>query len=125
MVDTSAWVAYFRPGKSATSSRVRQLIQNYQAFLTGPVLAEMLQGVKGKKEEKDLETTFSILPFIEVQRSDWEVAGVQLLKLRQKGVTVPLTDAVIAAVARRKRLKVLTLDRHFDHLEVELDRPGS
>ncbi len=31
-----------------------------------------------------------------------------------------LTDAVIAAVARRHRRAVLTLDRHFQHLEALL-----
>jgi predicted nucleic acid-binding protein len=33
---------------------------------------------------------------------------------------VPLSDAIIAVVARKHGYAILTLDRHFDHLEVPL-----
>jgi predicted nucleic acid-binding protein len=40
--------------------------------------------------------------------------------LRESGITLPLTDALIAAVATRHKAQVLTLDHHFSHLKVQL-----
>ncbi|MEY4268722.1 MAG: hypothetical protein RIS90_3257, partial [Pseudomonadota bacterium] len=36
------------------------------------------------------------------------------------GVTLPLSDALIAAVARRNGVPILTADAHFQHLSVGL-----
>ena len=43
-----------------------------------------------------------------------------LQKLRSQGITLPLTDALIAVIAQRYQVKVLTIDKHFQHLAVEL-----
>jgi predicted nucleic acid-binding protein len=40
--------------------------------------------------------------------------------LRTQGITLPLTDALIATVAKRKAMPVLTVDAHFQHLSVGL-----
>ncbi|WP_190303239.1 MULTISPECIES: PIN domain-containing protein [Methylomonas] len=39
-------------------------------------------------------------------------------QLRAKGLTLPLTDILIATVAQRHGITVLTLDKHFQHLPV-------
>jgi predicted nucleic acid-binding protein len=46
------------------------------------------------------------------------VVAELLQNLRRKGITLPLTDALIGAVAVRKQLPVLTADKHFDYLTV-------
>lgn len=33
--------------------------------------------------------------------------------LKYKGITVPLTDALIAVIAKRHRVDVVTLDKHL------------
>ncbi|MDY6849215.1 MAG: PIN domain-containing protein [Thermodesulfobacteriota bacterium] len=67
-----------------------------------------------------MKELFSTISYAEVDREDWEKAGNLLRKLRRRGVTVPLSDAIIAVVARKHGYAILTLDRHFDHLEVPL-----
>ena len=119
LVDTSAWIELLRRGEGEIAALVAQLVEHDQAFLTGPVLAELVQGTKSKKEAKRLTDLLSVLPFVEVERPDWQAAGDELRQLRSRGVTLPLTDAVIAAVARRRRLAVLTLDKHFASLRVD------
>ena len=43
--------------------------------------------------------------------------------LKHKGITVPLTDALIAVIAKRHRVDVVTLDKHFKHLPVVVINP--
>ncbi len=120
LIDTSAWIDYFRKGESATADTVSRLIENDQAMVTGPVITELLQGMRGEKEAQRLQDLLKILPYLEVRRKDWESAGRTLRDLRSRGVTIPLTDAVIGTVALRNQLPVLTIDKHFGHLPVRL-----
>lgn len=120
LIDTSAWIDFFRNQSGVVGDSVATLIERDQAVMTGPVLAELLQGLKSRQEINTLRELFDILPYIETSRRDWEQTGDLLRKLRQRGITVPLTDALIASVAQRTGCAVLTLDRHFEHLEVPL-----
>jgi predicted nucleic acid-binding protein len=56
----------------------------------------------------------------DMQEHDWINAGIVLQELRCKGITVPLTDALIATIAQRHQVSVLTIDKHFQHLPVKL-----
>lgn len=118
IIDSSAWIAYFRPGQNSISDRVEALIEHDASILVGPVLAELLQGVKGQRESMQLERVMAAIPYRDTNRQDWRSAGHNLQALRRQGVTVPLTDALIASMARRLDVPVLTLDQHFDHLDV-------
>ncbi len=118
IIDTSAWIQFFRYGTDAVSQLVAELVGKDQAVVTGVVLTELLQGIKTDKERRHLTTLFSSLPFIETVREDWQDAGEDLQALRRRGITVPLTDAVIATVAHRRGLSVLTTDPHFKSFTV-------
>ncbi len=118
VIDTSAWIRFFRYGDDEVSQLVAELVTKDEAVVTGVVLTELLQGVKTDKERLHLTTLFSSLPFIETVRADWQEAGEDLQELRRRGITVPVTDAVIATVARRRGLAVLTTDPHFKSFKV-------
>jgi predicted nucleic acid-binding protein len=122
IIDTSAWIQFFRYGDDEVSQFVADLLGKDQAVMTGVVLTELLQGIKTDKERLRLTALFSSLPFIETDREDWQSAGETLQALRRRGVTVPVTDGVIATVAHRRGLSVLTTDSHFKHFKV--DRVG-
>ena len=98
---------------------VADLIRLDKACLTGPVIAELLHGVSGKKEISQLNFIFSTIPCLEITRNDWKVTGDTLRQLRGKGLSIPLTDVLIASVAVRNNLPVLTLDKHFQHLTAQ------
>ncbi len=123
IIDTSAWIQFFRYGDDEVSQLVADLLGKDQAVVTGVVLTELLQGIKTDKELQRLTTLFSSLPFIETVREDWQNAGEILQALRRRGVTVPVTDAVIATVAHRRGLSVLTTDPHFKHFKVNRGGP--
>lgn len=120
VLDTSAWIDFFRNPVGTVGDAVATLIDRDLAVLTGPVLSELLQGLKNRQENATLTELFRIIPYVEVTREDWEKAGDILRKLRQRGMNIPLTDALISVVAKRHDCAVLTLDRHFEHLDVPL-----
>ena len=119
LIDTSAWIDYFRNSSGFIGDMVTDLIQDDKAFMTGPVIAELLHGVRGKKEAGELNLLFQTIPCLNVEQSDWISTGKKLQALRSKGLSIPLTDALIATVAIRHKMLVLTLDKHFTHLSVE------
>jgi predicted nucleic acid-binding protein len=120
LIDTSAWIDFFRGRQNAVTEAVQLALQLGLARLCGPVKAELLQGVKTKKEKQQLGIVFDAVESLATHELDWEVAGDTLQVLRESGITLPLTDALIAAVATRHKAQVLTLDHHFSHLKVQL-----
>ncbi|CAK8725593.1 Ribonuclease VapC [Candidatus Electrothrix laxa] len=119
LIDTSAWIDFFWNTGGAAGGLVAELIQLDQAYLTGPVMAELLHGARGKRETKELDAVFATIPILDVGREDWIKTGSILHALRKKGLSVPLTDVLIASVALHNKMTVLTLDKHFQHLPVE------
>ncbi len=118
VVDTSAWVAFLRGYTSSTIvvSIVRQLIQAEAAMLVGPVVAELVQGARGQREVRTLAELTQLLPYDEATVDDWREVGETMRELRARGITLPFTDTLIAVMANRRGLPVLTIDRHFDLL---------
>ena len=119
LIDTSAWIDFFRDSSGAVGDMVAELIRLDRAYLTGPVMAELLHGARGKQEATQLDDVFVTIPILDVSLEDWVTTGTALHALRKKGVSVPLTDVLIASVAQRNKMAVLTLDKHFQHLPIE------
>ena len=120
LIDTSAWIDFFRGKQSGVTDTVQLALQLGLARLCGPVKAELLQGVKTKKEKQQLGVVFDAVENLDTLEVDWETAGSSLQALRENGITLPLTDALIATIATRHKALVLTLDHHFSHLKVPL-----
>jgi predicted nucleic acid-binding protein len=120
LIDTCAWVDFLRGMPGDLSDRVALAIDQDQAVLCGVVVAELLQGVRAGKEQRSLEFLLANIPCATTLDQDWRTAGLLLGKLRQQGYKIPLTDALIAAVAQRCNLSVLTVDQHFKQLPVVL-----
>jgi predicted nucleic acid-binding protein len=119
LIDTSAWIDFLRSSKGKTGDLVAGLIRSDKARITGPVIAELLHGIRNKKEVAQLDLLLETIPCQDITRDDWQTTGNTLRKLRKKGLTIPLTDVLIATVAQNNRMAVLTLDKHFLHLPVE------
>jgi tRNA(fMet)-specific endonuclease VapC len=119
LIDTSAWIEFLRSKNSGAASvieAVQRHLELDQARLCGVVQAELLQGIKTPKELDQLQLLFETVPLLETLDADWLAAGHLARQLRARGKTVPLTDALIAAVAMRSKAQVLTLDHHFKEL---------
>ncbi len=120
LIDTSAWIEFLRGHAGSVADSVQVALELHQARLCGPVKTELLQGAKGNKEKEQLRLIFEVVTNLPTEEEDWIQAGEMLQNLRSKGITVPMSDALIATIAQRHSTPVLTLDQHFSHLEVHL-----
>lgn len=123
LLDTCAWIDFLRSEKGVLGNYVVKAIESDQALLCGVVITELLQGAKGKKEKQQLEFLISSIETIETSKDDWVEAGLCLHGLRRKGITLPVTDALIATLALHHSVPVLTIDRHFEYLSATVINP--
>jgi hypothetical protein len=118
LIDTSAWVEALRKGGHAeTRERVRSLILQGCAAWCDLVVVELWNGARGTPERQmldDLERDVSIL---ETSARVWRRARRLAQRCRERGLTVPSTDLVIAACAFEHGAELLHRDSHFDALE--------
>lgn len=114
IVDTSVWVEFFRAPSSPLTRHLLGLLRSNRVVLVGMVLAELLQGIRNSKEAARVRRSLEALPYTETTRSAWQMAGEVSAALRRKGVTVPLSDLVIAAVALGEDCELFTVDPHFE-----------
>lgn len=119
MIDTCAWIDFFKSQTGDLGNLVAELIETNQAAITGVVIAELLQGVKQEKESQRLRLLLRSIHYLPTEDNDWFNAGLLAQQLRAKGLTLPLTDVLIAIIAQRHGIAVLTLDKHFQHLPVD------
>jgi Predicted nucleic acid-binding protein, contains PIN domain len=115
LADTCIWIEYFR-GKSPFSEELRRLIQKGVLVITGPVVFELLQGAKNKKDADLIKEVTRGLPLIEVTHEIWLSAGDLYFDLRRKGITIPPSDVLLAAIAIDNNWSLFTTDNHFDHI---------
>jgi len=119
LIDTCAWIDFFKSQTGDLGNQVAELIETNRAAITGVVIAELLQGVKLEKEGQRLRLLFRSIHYLPTEDNDWFIAGQLAQQLRAKGLTLPLTDVLIAVIAQRHTMPVLTLDKHFQHLPVD------
>ena len=120
LIDTCGWIDFLRPGDGVLADPVERALADDLALMCSVSQAELLQGVKGQKEQRQLELLFDNVTLVDVEPADWLSAGRALQLLRSKGLQIPLTDALIAAVAIRLGVPILTNDGHFGKLGVVL-----
>ncbi len=116
VVDTSQWVQYFRIGASAEAAEVDRLLALGEVVMVGVVYAELLCGARDETQFRALEQQLDALPFLEMTTATWRDTGRILSDLQQEGLTIPLPDAAIAALALEQALQVYTRDDHFQRI---------
>lgn len=116
IVDTSVWIEYFK-NNQVYVGYIEENLYLDSIYITGPVIAELIQGVKGDKEYMLLINTINAIPYLECTFQDWIMAGEISFKLRKNGKVIPVTDALISAISVRNTAKILTLDHHFKNID--------
>lgn len=65
------------------------------------------------------------LHVLDIHEDTWEEASWLAFQVRRKGLTIPFTDLLIAAVAVKSGAVIVHRDRHFDilasHAEVQVE----
>jgi predicted nucleic acid-binding protein len=118
LIDTSSWIHALRPdGDERIRERVRAILDAGNALWCDMVRLELWNGVRGSHEKKVLQEIEAHLPCLKIDAPVWEKA-IDLARLaRDKGMTLPATDLIIAACARHHRVGLECCDKHFEVLE--------
>jgi predicted nucleic acid-binding protein len=128
LVDSSIWIeASRRDGDLGAKVALEALLEEYEAATTSPVLLEVLGGAR-KEERQRMSEYFSIIPHIQAEAKDWDKAVSFAWFLRDKGISAPWNNILIATIALRCDIRVFARGKHFDAMAnmmgLTLYRPG-
>jgi predicted nucleic acid-binding protein len=116
LVDTSAWIEFFRKKESSVSLRLREYLKLNQACYTGPIAVELYQGAKTNKEVEVIDQLLQTIHYVDISRPHYHHAGQISHKAARSGKIFSLVDLLLAAVAVDEDLKLISLDTHFKEI---------
>ena len=116
LVDTSSWIEYLRGRESESGDNVEVLFLSGEAAWCDITLVELWHGVRGAKEKRELAELEREVERIPVDAGVWRLASRLALRCREKGITVPTSDIIIAACATARGLQLEHCDKHFDQI---------
>jgi predicted nucleic acid-binding protein len=120
LVDTSVWIPYFRESGSTFGELLDELIEEDRVHINGIIIAELLVGARGPVEIDRLSSALAGLKFVPSGRASFEAAGRNGYALRKKGVSVPLTDIIIATDCVAQGLVLMEADKHYATIAAHL-----
>jgi hypothetical protein len=112
LVDTSAWIDFFRD-RAPIADEVDRRLNDDQVALCGPVVAELRRGLRSRRERERVLPHLLGCHLLEQPPALWEEAGDLGAKLRGVGVTVKTMDLLIATYALVHDVPILTTDTDF------------
>ena len=112
LVDTSAWIAFFRD-RGPVAATVDRALEDDEAALCGPVFTELRGGFASAAERSRTIPLLLACHQLPQPTSLWEDAGDLGFALARKGLTVKSLDLLIAAYALTHAVPILTVDRDF------------
>lgn len=119
LVDTSVWSLALRRDGEATEPEVHELtdalLGSDVVVTTGLVIQELLQGFSSAKAQAQIIERFAALPLLQPDRDDHIGAAILRNTCRQAGVQIGTIDALLAQLAIRHGLTLLTTDKDFTH----------
>jgi predicted nucleic acid-binding protein len=113
LVDTSVWIDFLR-NETAASGALEGLIRAGRVVTAGIVIFELVQGARSDKEKAMVSDLLFGLDYVEMSHDLWGFAGTLSRSLKGRGLNLPLSDVLLAAIALKHELSLFTLDSHFD-----------
>jgi predicted nucleic acid-binding protein len=116
LADTSAWIEFLRGTGSDAGGRVRDLLGTDQLATTDVVIMEILAGATDAADRDRLLRLLARCHFVATQGpGDYEEAAEISRTCRQRGERIRwLIDCLIASVAIRAEVAVLSTDTDFE-----------
>jgi predicted nucleic acid-binding protein len=94
-------------------------------FLLGPIMQEILDGIRNETQFYKLIDYFSVFSLLELERMDYIDASRLRNHCRSKGVQASPVDFWIAAACIRRNYPLLTADKDFhliaQHSQLDLE----
>jgi hypothetical protein len=118
LVDTSAWIEYFRATGSTAALEVRRLVsdETAQTAMCEPIAMEILCGATDDNTYLRLQRLVNGLPSLSVDGTlDFRAAADIYRAAQRTGETIrSINDCLIAAVAIRHGARIVHRDTDFD-----------
>ena len=112
LVDTSAWIEFFRD-RGRLSVVVDQLLETDEAAICGPIITELRRGLHRPAERSKVLPLLQSCCCLEQPTRLWDESGELGCLLARKGVTVKSLDLLIATYALSHGVAILSADTDF------------
>jgi len=112
-IDTSVWIPYFRDAGSEYGDLIDDLVDDNRVYINGTVLAELLTGARSLTESNRLSLALAGLKFVPGDRPSCQSAGRNGFALKRKGISIPLSDVIIATDCIDNGLVLIESDKHY------------
>jgi predicted nucleic acid-binding protein len=119
LVDSSAWIDFFRGAKEAVR-RIDPLLADDRAATTAIIAAEVVSGARTRAVFDELRDPFAALPTPPGPADLWERVVETRFGLARRGFRCHLVDLAIAHAAAYARQRLLTRDRDFETIAAAL-----
>ncbi len=83
----------------------------------GMTRAEVFSGARTAADQLQFSTVLNGYLQVDVESEAWDEAGLLHSLLRRKGLTVPLTDALLASLALRMNVELWAHDKLFPAIQ--------
>jgi predicted nucleic acid-binding protein len=113
LTDTSVVIVYER----APSPRLRRIVADNDAAVCGITVAELFAGVRNPRTEARVQAVLTDFRTLAIPDTLWEQVGRNQSALLVRGVTVPLTDTILAALALSLGVELWAYDTHFNLIQ--------
>ena len=112
LVDTSAWIDFFRDRKPL-AKLVDQALDENSVAICSPIYTELMRGFKNKQERDKVVPLLQACRFLAQPVDLWETAGQYGFELKRQGITVKTMDLLIACFAMAHGLPILATDQDY------------
>ena len=120
-IDSTIWIEFFRGKNKVVNDFVLPLIDEDRIHYNGIILSELLIGATTEKEFNFLKSNFDGFKYLETDKNIFKKASRVGFRLRREGITIPLTDLIIAAHCIHYDLTIITTDPHFKLINKKLN----
>ena|SRR5947209_10936292 len=115
LVDSSFYIRLLRQGQDPLQA-LALAAANSDLATCGIVRCEVGRGLQQSRVRQHFDAFWNVMINVPTDKRIYEHAEQMLWELDRKGITLPLTDVIIACSALRIGAIVLTLDHHFSEI---------
>ena len=112
LIDTSAWIDFFR-GRDPLARIVDDALSANDAAVCGPVETELRRGLLNERERQRVLPLLSGCHWLTTPEELWTEAGDLGFRLRRHGISPKTLDLLIATYALNHSAALLTSDKDF------------
>jgi len=116
LVDASSWIEFLRGRASEQGRRVATLLETGEAAWCEITMVELWNGARGQPEKTALKEFEADLRLCPITEQVWARARSLASRCREKGLTTPTVDIVVAACAVHYGLELEHCDSHFEEI---------